>query len=237
MNRSICLGGKSPKQSLFTFCSQYKKGTPIFTDLPSRDNFFRVQLQINHLIFISKSDESRNNAQHRAALDALRFLQKSNGIMNIWPYSLAIVDRIFDSVNLNLSESKLHYHHITGYQQPWYGMQPKKDLIKDIHEILSRKNEMEMCIFLQQLATDMQFVLEYNVIHRNVNNVQKFLCFISLSKDGNNMCMCGEGSSIANAKSDAELKVLTTLSMIFPDEKLQELEHTHNYVPITHYTV
>lgn len=82
---------------------------------------------------------------------------------------------------------------------------------------------------LQQLAFQLQFVLESATICRKLNMEYKFCCFLSISK--NDQYMPGWTRKYRKeAMHNAYKKIFQFITIMFPRNVIKKLQYTKNYI-------
>lgn len=205
----------SPKDALYLFCRENNLKLPIFKKIKNEGAYFVSEVQLEDFNITARSLESRQNADHRAAAEALRYIQHYQGSATPWPSTIHNICQVFDSVDLNIDESELVCFCISGYPYPWFGIPNEENLISKICQVIENNNPVEISEYIQMLAFQLQFTLEYNIIKRTVNNKRYYCCFLSISKSSNmTLCSIGKEETLGLAKQQAEIEALKIIEII-----------------------
>lgn len=247
----------SPKHALSLYCSQQKVEPPRYVEIHSQDEKFRVKVEVAGRSFFAKSTESKNNAEHQAALEAMRFLQHRD-THRPWPFVLKKIEGVFEEANLNLSslpmvEASIYGHHQWSPEPDLAQVQPEKDqgqketahgeqptqpneefpALKRFYDVVFRDNAEEIAQYLPELAKELQFTLEYNTVNQFTMFKAEYICFASLSKDANNMCFVSNSCfSEDSAKYSVNLEIIEFLSFVLTDDVINNPRKTANFIPL-----
>lgn len=215
---------RSPKRALGSFCYNNRISPPRYVRVETKRGVFRVRVELEDFSIDAKSEESLENAENIAATEALRYLQHYQGDCWQWPFTINKIYKIFDSVSIRANEHELEYYHITGHCYPRRCSNEDKNIITNIRDIVETDDKDAIHEYLQKLAFQLQFTLEYNTLARMENMKKLYHCFVSVSKNDNMLCVFGSGRSPMRAKYAANDNLMNMLMAIFTRDKIAELK-------------